>query len=153
MIEIYTDGACSKNGYAGSNGGYGFVALRDGKLIEVRAKMSNGETTNNREEMKAILYAILKYGNEYPKVYSDSSYAINTFSKWMYGWARNGWIKSNNKVPENLDLIQVYYNLCGQGKKIDLVKVPGHSGVKWNEVVDKLATGTWTEEYVWEKFG
>ena len=27
----------------------------------------------------------------------------------MYGWERNNWIKSNKKVPENLDLIKDYY--------------------------------------------
>lgn len=144
MLTIYTDGACSKNGYAGSSGGYGVVAVDDENIIELRSKRSDGETTNNREELKAILYAMIKYGrtpNEIPTVYSDSAYAINTLTQWMYGWARNGWLKSDNRTPENLDLIQPYYDLVEKGYKINLVKVKGHAGNKWNEMADALATG------------
>ena len=44
-------------------------------------------TTNNKEELKAILYALIQYGDE-PNVvvYSDSNYCVNTFTKWMYSW-------------------------------------------------------------------
>jgi ribonuclease HI len=59
----------------------------------------------------------------------------------MYNWAANGWIKSDNKIPENLDLVQAYYNLIQKGYKCELLKVKGHSGNKWNEMADNLATG------------
>lgn len=93
--------------------------------------------------MKAILYCLINFGNkEYTlNVYSDSAYAINTFTCWMYSWERYGWLKSNGLPPENLDLIKAYYNLIQQGYKINLMKVAGHSGNKWNELADDLATG------------
>jgi ribonuclease HI len=59
----------------------------------------------------------------------------------MFRWANNGWIKSDKQVPENLDLIQAYYDHYEKGYRIDLVKVRGHSGNKWNEMADGLATG------------
>lgn len=93
--------------------------------------------------MKAILYCLVNYGNKgYPlTVYSDSAYAINTFSSWMYNWKANGWLKSDNKIPENLDLVQAFDNLVNQGYDINLIKVKGHHGIYWNELADDLAVG------------
>ena len=66
----------------------------------------------------------------------------------MFGWAKKGWLKSNNQPPENLDIIQAFYNWYQKGYRIELRKVPGHSGNYWNEMADKLATGSWTPEEV-----
>lgn len=149
MITIWTDGACSKNGKEGAHGGYGVVVVQDDKIIDAH-QSSCEETTNNREEMKAILWALHEYGAgpyafEVPVVYSDSTYCVNTFNIWMYSWRRNGWFKSDNKKPENLDLIQDYY-LCD--KQIDLRHIKGHAGHKYNEIADKLATGRLSVEDV-----
>lgn len=136
---IYTDGACSANGSDSAVGGYGVVVLDDNEnLVNTYIHQTCG-TTNNREELKAILYCLIRYGKENPIVYSDSAYAINTFNKWMWGWASRGWTKSDNKTPENLDLIQTYHNFWNQGYRIDLRKCAGHAGNKWNEMADKLA--------------
>ena len=144
----YTDGSCVGNGRANAKGGYGVVGINeDGLLSFVRAKRSDN-TTNNREELKAILYVMLTAGvqssddwSQPPIVYSDSAYCVNTFNDWMFRWATNNWIKSDGKIPENLDLIQAYYEWYQKGYRIDLRKVKGHAGVKWNEMADKLATG------------
>ena len=142
-VEIYTDGACSGNGTAAAVGGYGVVILdNDGKYITSYNHRSLG-TTNNKEELKGILYSLIKYGKNVPTpiVYSDSAYAVNTLTKWMWGWADKGWLKSDNKPPENLELIQTYYDLWNKGYRIDLRKCAGHSNIYWNEVADKLAVG------------
>jgi ribonuclease HI len=76
-----------------------------------------------------------------PIVYSDSNYCVQTFNDWMFNWARNGWIKSDKKVPENLDLIQAYYDWYQKGYRIELRKIKGHAGHQWNEMADGLATG------------
>ena len=104
---IYTDGACSGNGSATAIGGFGVVVLDDDKNPVSFYNKQNQNTTNNREELRAILWALIKYGKEEipPIVYSDSAYAVNTFNTWMFGWAAKGWIKSDNKTPENLDFI------------------------------------------------
>lgn len=143
----YTDGACRGNGKDSAAGGFGVVVLDDNQnIVDLYSKQCEG-TTNNREELKAILYVMLKYGKkEYnftidehpPVVYSDSAYCVNTFNDWMFRWANNGWVKSDKKIPENLDLVKEYYNSL---KKIDLRHIKGHAGHKYNELADKLATG------------
>ena len=141
---IYTDGACSGNP---GPGGFGVVMLDDQGNYLCHHREYVAETTNNREEMKAILWAFLKYGvpaaagAEPPTIYSDSAYCINTFTNWMFSWAKNNWIKSDKKAPENLDLIQMFYRRWNQGYRINFQKVKGHSGEKWNEMVDRLAKG------------
>ena len=161
-MVIYTDGSCIGNGKAINSGGYGVIVLdNDEKLLYNYSKRSEN-TTNNREEIKAILYSFLNYGininnkdfnNNIPIVYSDSSYCVNTFNNWMFNWARNDWIKSDKKVPENLDLIQAFYDWYQKGYRIDLRKVKGHSNNKWNELADKLATGKISPEEVYKIYG
>jgi ribonuclease HI len=113
-------------------------------------------------EIKAILYAFLNYGvninkeefiNDIPIVYSDSNYCVQTFNNWMFGWANKGWIKSDKKTPENLELIKAYYDWYQKGYRIDLRKVKGHNGIKWNEIVDQLATGKISSEEVMKIYG
>lgn len=100
--------------------------------------------TNNEMELSAIVYVLRKYGLQQPApiVYSDSAYCVNTLTNWMYGWAERGWRKSDKKIPENLELIKNYYELENQGYKIDLRLCKGHDGNVWNELADKLATGS-----------
>ena len=94
-------------------------------------------------ELKAIVYVMLNFGSKTspPIVYSDSSYCVNTFNDWMFAWQKRGWIKSDKKVPENLDIIQTYYEWYQLGYRIDLRKIKGHNGHEWNEMADDLATG------------
>ena len=139
---IYTDGACSGNGSANAVGGFGVVVLDDNENFNSCYKEHAEKTTNNRMELSAILWTMIQYGNEQPTpiVYSDSAYAVNTFNTWMWGWAAKGWVKSDNKEPENIDLIYEYYKLYSSGDyKIDLRKCKGHKGIYWNEQADKLA--------------
>ena len=144
----YVDGSCVGNGKSVNIGGFGIVELDDnGILVECYARRSEN-TTNNREELRAILRVMLTAAtrqssdwSQPPIVYSDSAYCVNTFNDWMFRWAANNWIKSDGKVPENLDLIQAYYNHYMDGYRIDLRKIKGHAGEKWNELADMLATG------------
>lgn len=144
---IYTDGSAHPNP---GPGGFGVVVLDNNEnLWYTYSKQFAGKVTNNEMELKAILYAFLNHGvkeendwnNNIPIVYSDSNYCVQTFNDWMFRWARNNWIKSDKKIPENLDLIQAYYEWYQKGYRIDLRKVKGHAGQKWNEMADGLATG------------
>ena len=138
MIIIYTDGSAHPNP---GPGGYGVIITENDKIIDVFGKQNNEITSNNREEMKAIIWALENYGKYSPIVYSDSSYAVNTYKKWMFDWERRGWKKSDKKTPENLAIIQNYYKLYMDGWRIDLRKCDGHSGIEGNEMADDLATG------------
>ena len=144
---IYTDGSAHPNP---GPGGFGVVVLDNNEnLLYTYSKQFEGKVTNNEMELKAILFAYFSHGvkeendwnNNIPIVYSDSNYCVQTFNDWMFRWARNNWIKSDKKIPENLDLIQAYYEWYQKGYRIDLRKVKGHAGQKWHEMADGLATG------------
>lgn len=140
---IYTDGSCNFNP---GPGGFGVVILDDNENIITTHSERCENTTNNREELKAILWAFLKYGVpaasgiEPPKVYSDSAYCVNVLTSWMFSWEQKNWLKSDNKEPENLDLIKPFFSYWKRGYRIELRKIKGHAGNKWNELADQLAT-------------
>lgn len=141
---IYTDGSCN---YNPGPGGFGVVVLDDNENLILTHSERSQNTTNNREELKAILWAFLRYGvsaaagDTPPIVYSDSAYSVNTFTNWMFSWEKKGWLKSDNKVPENLDLIKPFFQYWQKGYRINLQKVKGHAGNQWNKLADQLATG------------
>ena len=165
MLEIYTDGSAHPNP---GPGGFGVIVLdkdknfgyNNYKVVEVYTKQFN-KTTNNEQELKALLYVFLNYGvninnrefTEIPIVYSDSAYAINTFENWMFNWARNGWRKSDKKIPENLEIIQAYYDWYQKGYRIDLRKIKGHSDNYYNNLADLLATGKASPEQIQRMIG
>ena len=146
-MNFYVDGACSGNGTENAQGRFAVIEVSDNNEITYTYSEHSLNTTNNREELKAILHVMRYFSiipeNEWdrniPVVYSDSAYSINTFNDWMFRWAKNDWKKSNGDTPENLDIISEYYELYQRGFRIELEKVKGHSGNEWNEIVDKLA--------------
>lgn len=141
-LFFHVDGSARPNP---GPGGFGIVTTLNDKVIDTYSKQSQEQTTNNREELKAILSVFLRYGTknakEVPIVYSDSVYCVNIFNDWMFSWANNNWIKKTGGEPENLDLIKVYYSFYQKGYRIDLRKIKGHAGHKFNEMADKLAKG------------
>ena len=95
-------------------------------------------------ELMAILTA-LQHINESgevgflkPVIYSDSAYCVNLINDWMYNWEKNGWKRPKNQEIKNLEIIKQIFELADIA---ELRKVPGHSGIQWNEYVDSLATG------------
>lgn len=153
-LIAFTDGSCLKNGAEENSGGFGVVILDDNGKFSSCYRKDNINTTNNREELRAILYVMLNYGRmrPAPTVYSDSAYCVNTLSQWVFSWARNGWLKSDNKPPENLDLIKVFYEYYQKGYQINLLKIKGHNGHEWNEIADGLATGRLSVEEIERKY-
>ena len=58
----YTDGSCIGNGKSVNIGGFGIVELDDdGNFVNAYSKR-NENTTNNREELRAILRVMLTAG-------------------------------------------------------------------------------------------
>lgn len=151
---FYTDGSAHPNP---GPGGWGVVMVENNEVIKKFTKQYGTSVTNNQMELEAVLFVMKNYGfNEKddwfigePIVYCDSSYVVNTFTDWMFRWANNGWKNSSKKTPENLDLIQQYYNLYQQGYRIDLRKVAGHAGNEFNELADRLATGKEEGDVIW----
>ena len=158
-MQIWVDGSAHPNP---GPGGFGVIVLDNNEnLLYNYNRQFKERVTNNEMEIKAILYSFLNYGvninnsflTDIPIVYSDSNYCVQVFNDWMFNWEKNGWIKSDKKIPENLELIQAYYDWYQKGYRIDLRKIKGHSTNKWNNLVDLLATGKITTEEVYKKYG
>lgn len=143
MLNIYTDGSCRGNGKDKNSGGWGMAVFINDVLSHTKAIYSLN-TTNNREEFKAILAAI-DYIQSRPKlvtgnIYSDSAYCLNTINDWMYRWEANGWIKSDKRIPENLDIVKEIFGKLQSEHNINFIKIKGHDGILGNELADALAT-------------
>lgn len=142
MIEIYTDGACSRNP---GKGGYGVVVSKNKVIIYAYGEFCEDITTNNREELKAMLAGLRlatdKYKNEMCTIYSDSAYCVNIFNEWIKGWARNNWMNSKKKLIENDDLVKELYPFTEiDFPNFKVCKVPGHAGILENEIADAIAS-------------
>lgn len=150
--SYWTDGAASMNKVNGEYirevGGWAWVLIQEDQLIE---ENSGGlpKTSNNAMELMAINQA-LRHAckNTTPGdivyIYSDSAYCINIFTQWISKWKANGWTRGKKHEPiENLDLIkeidEMILSLENSFIAVQWTKVNGHSNIKWNEYVDKLA--------------
>lgn len=140
---VYTDGACSGNP---GKGGYGGVYLPkgDGKIQEFSG--GEDETTNNRMELTAVIEGLkLTEENENVKVYSDSAYVVNAFNQnWLVNWKRKNWKNSSGGEVLNIDLWKELDDLV-QKRKVEFVKVKGHSDNVLNNRCDELATSYYKE--------
>lgn len=136
-VTIYTDGACSGNP---GPGGWGAILM----YKDVRREMSGYEphTTNNRMELTGPIVALSALKEPCSvTLYSDSAYLINAFEqRWIDGWVRRNWLKSDKKPVENQDLWKEILRLCGI-HTIRWVKVKGHADNPNNNRCDELATG------------
>lgn len=135
VIEIYTDGACSGNP---GKGGWGAILLCRQHEKEISGFSAN--TTNNQMELTAVIEAIkiVKKTSEIV-VYTDSIYVKDGISKWIFNWKNNGWKTANKKPVKNLELWQEL-DLLVLNHQISWKWVKGHSGNKYNEIADQLAT-------------
>ena len=144
MRYYYTDGSASGNGTENSVGGFGIVEVDENNNILWEYQENNLKyETNNSMELTAILYALNHIEVEEasfmkPIIYSDSAYCVNLINDWMYSWERNGWKRPKNQEVKNLNLIKQIFELADLA---EIRKVKGHSDNKWNNYVDKLATG------------
>ncbi|KAJ3080488.1 hypothetical protein HK102_003013 [Quaeritorhiza haematococci] len=140
MLEVWTDGACSKNGNSGARAGIGvYFGPNDSRNISERLPGEN--QTNNRAELLAVIRALEVIPQHINlKLYSDSSYVLNGIKQWMRNWKRNGWITATKKPVLNQDLwMRLDQLIESRSGPIDWVHVRGHSGVAGNEGADQLA--------------
>ena len=107
-------------------GAYAYVILQDGKLKHKFSKKIEHET-NNRAEIKAILYGVQSIpDNSEVEVFSDSQYALGVLS-------------GRYKAKKNPDLVSKYKKVVAEKNiSVSYNWVRGHNGNKWNELCDQL---------------
>ena len=101
--------------------------------------------TNNRAELTAVLDLLQQTAHlaDDLLVYCDSTYVINSVTKWMPGWKRRGWRKGDGKPVVNVEIMQALDEAM-EGRRVELAWVKGHSGHPLNEAADRLANGAAT---------
>jgi ribonuclease HI len=133
-VDIFTDGACKGNP---GPGGWGAV-LRWGE-VERELWGGEGDTTNNRMELTAVIEALKVLKRQVKvRVYTDSTYVQQGISTWIHGWKKNGWKTKEKKPVKNADLWQAL-DAAVEAHHVSWHWVKGHAGHPENERADALA--------------
>lgn len=134
---VFTDG--SSEGNPGP-GGWGAVLVVDGQVV-AQDYGSEPHTTNNRMELTAMIAGLEMVPPETPTdVYTDSELVVNILTKWAAGWRDRGWTKKSSGPIANLELVQRAFQLAEAKPLANIRWIKAHSGNRWNEYADSLAT-------------
>ena len=150
-IIIYTDGSSLGNP---GPGGYGCVIVLLEKETVVELGGKSNETTNNKMELTAILKSLeyLKDHKVSPDtnivIHTDSSYAINGITKWIFGWQKNNWITSTKTPVLNGELWKQLAPITSYFKNLKFDHVRGHAGIWGNERCDMIATSFASNKHI-----
>jgi ribonuclease HI len=124
-IEAYTDGACPDNGHTGPMGIGVVIVFRNYKYS---LGQYYGKGTSNRAELYAILTALTTIYYDLPvSIYTDSKYAIGVATR-------------SDHARANMTILQRLWLAMGRFSDLRFEWVKGHSGVRYNEEADRLAT-------------
>jgi len=134
MIEIYADGACRGNP---GPGGWGVLLSSSGRERELSG--AEAHTTNNRMELTAVIRALaaLTRATE-ATVYTDSQYVIRGITEWVPAWKAREWRTADRQPVKNRELWEELERVAAP-HQLTWQWVRGHSGIKGNERVDRLA--------------
>jgi ribonuclease HI len=101
--------------------------------------------TNNQGELQAVL-ELLKataVSDDKLHIWCDSRYVIDSVTKWMPGWKRRGWRKSDGGPVLNRDLLEGIDEAM-RGRTVEFSWVKGHAGDDLNEAADERANAAAT---------
>jgi len=134
---VFTDGASEGNP---GPGGWGAVLVVDGQVV-AEQHGSEPHTTNNRMELTAMIAGLeMLPADTEVDVYTDSQLVVNILTQWAEGWQAKGWKKKSPGPIANLELVQRAYQLTKDKPKARIRWIKAHSGNRWNEYADALAT-------------
>ena len=150
-INVYTDGACTKNGHAGARASYAYYFPEHPNLSHADRVPDDQPQTNNRGELSAILHSVDKTIASFPSaevdlhIFTDSDYSKNCLTKWVSGWMKKGWKTAEGKPVLNRDLIEEISGKLVVFNSYCITHVKAHTGgtdehSKNNEIVDRMAT-------------
>lgn len=96
--------------------------------------------TNNMGELTGVLDLLQQTAHldDDLLVYCDSTYAINSITKWLPGWKRKGWRKRDGKPVLNVEIMKAL-DTAMTDRRVEFVWVKGHAGHELNEAADRLA--------------
>lgn len=133
---VFTDGASEGNP---GPGGWGAVLVVDGEIVS-EALGTDGYTTNNKMELTAMIAGLKMLPKDADiDVYTDSKLVVDTLNDWARKWRANGWKKKSGPVA-NLALVKEALVLFEERPNVRVKWIRAHSGYRWNEYADSLAT-------------
>lgn len=96
--------------------------------------------TNNMGELMAVIDLLesTAHVDDDLRILCDSQYVINSVTKWMPGWKRKGWRKSDGSPVLNRELLE-RLDRGLQGRQYEFQWVKGHAGDAMNEAADERA--------------
>jgi ribonuclease HI len=138
-IKIYTDGAARGNP---GKAGWGVVIINGKEVFEIGGRKDHA--TNNQMELTAPIEALKYLKNNISdgvnvEIVSDSKYVILGITEWIFNWQKNNWRNAGKKPVLNRELWEELYELTEEWKP-KWTYVKGHSGDKYNDRVDEIAT-------------
>ena len=134
---IFTDGASEGNP---GPGGWGAVYVVENEIVE-EAKGADPYTTNNKMELTALIAGLGMAPADLPiDIYTDSQLIVNIVTKWADGWEARSWTKKSPGPIANLELVKEAHALHKQKPLARIQWIKAHSGYRWNEYADALAT-------------
>jgi len=148
MITCFVDGSCIGNGKRGAVAGYAAV-FPDHPTFNVSERLSGMGQTNNRAEYTAFIRAceqatlIDPLCEQEMVIYTDSKLLMDSVTKWLPNWKRNGFVKADKKQVLNQDLLKRIDELI-KTRRVRWNHVRAHTGRHdfasiYNDQADKLA--------------
>lgn len=138
-VVIYSDGSCLSNP---GDGAFAFL-IKEKNFKDILYSEFVPNTTNNRMELVAIIEALKRVtfdADKYIKVFTDSTYAVNGYSKWMHNWKANNWLTIKKQPVANIDLWKDMYEIFRIRRDLlSMSWIKSHSVFLENNIVDKLA--------------
>lgn len=147
-LVCFTDGSCSDQTKKKRTAGYA-VVWPDYPDHDLALPLEGETITNNRAEYMALIQAahiatvIDSSGMRPLTVYTDSELLINSVTKWLLGWKKNGWLKADKNPVANQDLLK-QIDVLIHTRDIRFKHVKAHTGrtdweSRWNDVADQRA--------------
>ena len=132
-VTVYTDGACS-----GNPGPGGWAAVLRYGAAEKELSGGEGETTNNRMELTAVIRALEALKEPCAvTVYTDSQYIARALNEgWLAKWKAAGFTKKGGL--KNAELWQALDALL-QKHAVAFRWVKGHADNEYNNRCDAMA--------------
>lgn len=144
-FTIYCDGSTRGNGKENAVGAWAWLVHEGGNIVHKDCRTVIGATNQQMELIAAIkalehvTSALMCPMHDKVVVYTDSAYLHNCYTqKWYRNWQMNGWKNSKKQPVANKDLWEKlipYFEM----PEVEFVKVKGHAGVEYNEIVDTMA--------------
>ena len=157
---VYTDGACSQNGYKNAKAGYGiYFGENDPRNISRRIV---GKQTNNVAELTAVIetFNIIKddlLDGKQICIVTDSNYVLKCVGSYGEKCFNNNWESFNkNKKPiPNIELLKLAY-LSYKDSGVEFMHIEAHTNKNdihsiGNREADKLAVLSIRDEVIEDK--